>query len=454
MTVTPTVRAAVVGRRDRHQRARLEVREIPTPRPHAPGWVTVRPALSGICGADLDLVRGRRPSGTGDGMGVIPGHEIVGVVSEARSTRWVREGQRVLVEPTLRCAHKGLRQCPRCRAGEGHLCENADRDGPVCTGSGVGFSAATGGGWSDALLVHEDMLLPAEGISDQRAVLAEPAATALHAVMRWQRRGDRVAVIGNGPVSRLVVAVLARLHRDLDISVVYDGRTRERRRFGRRHRSMPRHFTVNPEADSAAIRSMGAARVWRGSSETILDNVATLTVARRLRHGDGLPVLDRGLDAVFDCRGTAASVQLGMHMLRAGGTLVLLQRPAHLEADWSLLWSREITLAGAARYGREANGWRTFAVVRDWLGDPGFPVDGMVTHRFHLDEIDNAVAAAEAGAGLGAVKVVIEGTAGPGLRERLREEQGSALDSDEPVLLHVAAKRVQSTTGETVGLPR
>src|SRR5215471_1708871 len=129
----------------------LFIRDVATPTPQLPGWVLVRPALSGISRTDLAMLH-RTPgaavlTGYEHPAALVPGHEIVGVVEQASHTRWAKEGQRVLVEPTLRCVHKGLPECRRCRAGEGHLCENADRGGAICSGSGVGASERTGGGW-------------------------------------------------------------------------------------------------------------------------------------------------------------------------------------------------------------------------------------------------------------------------------------------------------------------
>src|SRR5438067_7243403 len=81
----------------------VEVRDIRTPIPQGPGWVLVRPALSGICGTDLALIEGDPMPNVltafGQQAAVIPGHEIVGVVERAGHTRWAREGHRVLVEP-------------------------------------------------------------------------------------------------------------------------------------------------------------------------------------------------------------------------------------------------------------------------------------------------------------------------------------------------------------------
>ena len=438
-------------RRNRAQPApqpSLQLRELPTPEPHGLGWVLMRPALAGICRTDLNMLRGDPvPSvlSAYETRGeLVPGHEIVGVVEKAGRTRWAREGHRVMVEPTLRCAHKGLPECGRCRAGETHLCENADRSGALCSGSSIGASERTGGGWSDGFLVHEDMLVPADGISDQRGVLAEPAASTLHAALRWTRRGDRAVVIGCGALSRLLVATLRRLHADLDITVLYDARSPYRPRLGRRARR-PGYVSALHDADFAAIRAIGAARVWRGSSEQLLQQVADLVNARMLRpDGGALPVLDRGVDVVFDCRANPASTELGLRLLRAGGTLVLCGRSSRHDADWSLVWARELTVCGAALYGREPTGRRTFAVVREWLTDPAFPIDGIVTHRFPLDEYAAAIGTAAAGVGAGAVKVVFHGPMAA-LQTRVEgtvAERDSNADS--PVLLQSTAARVRS----------
>ena len=431
----------------------LTFRDVSTPEPRMPGWVLVRPALSGICRVDLAMLHrttGAAVLGAYERPGVlVPGHEIVGVVERATRTRWAREGHRVLLEPTLRCAHKGLPECRRCRAGEGHLCENVDRGGSLCSGSGVGASELTGGGWSDAFLAHEDMLVPADRISDQRGVLAEPLASALHAAMRWHRRGDNAVVIGSGTICRLLVATLHRLHPDLDITVLYDSRNTYRPRAGRRarHDASP---VADRDADFGAIRALGAARVWRGRPDELLQRAAELVSARLLRSpGEGLPVLDGGVDVVFDCHATPRTTELSLRLLRAGGTMVVCGRSSRQEIELPLVWARELTVCGSGGYGREANGRRTFAIVREWLTDPAFPVDRMVTHRFPLEEFGRAIETATAGRAVGAVKVVFQGPAGA-LTTRLHHaENGSANGEGDarPQFLQSAAARARTRIG-------
>lgn len=431
----------------------LAIRDVSTPVPRMPGWVLVRPALSGICRVDLAMLH--RTTGAAVLSAyerpavLVPGHEIVGVVEQSVQTRWAREGQRVLLEPTLRCAHKGLPECRRCRAGEGHLCENVDRAGAVCSGSGVGASEGTGGGWSDAFLAHEDMLVPADGISDQRGVLAEPLGSAVHAAMRWERRGDHAVVIGSGTICRLLVATLRRLHPDLDVTVIYDSRSTYRSRAGRKARNEA-GAGADRQSDFAAFRALGAARVWPGHPETLLQQVAEHVSARIMRPVDGgLPVLDGGVDVVFDCHATPRSTDLALRLLRAGGTLVVCGRSSRHEVELPLVWARELTVCGSAAYGREASGRRTFAMVREWLADPGFPVDHLVTHRFPLEEFGRAIETATAGIAVGAVKVVFQGPMA--FTTRLWQAKNGAArgngDSEKPLVLESAAARARSRGG-------
>jgi threonine dehydrogenase-like Zn-dependent dehydrogenase len=411
--------------------------EIPRPRPPAPGWVLVRPTLAGIAGADIALLRGA----AWVGRRCVPGREVVGVVEEVHGTRWAREGHRVLIEPNAGCVIRGFPVCERCAAGETALCENSDRDSPLGPGADAGVEH--GGGWSEGILAHEEMLVPADGISDQRAVLGVSLATAIHAVLRWSRRGDRAVVIGSGTTTRLAVAALNRLHPDVDITVIVDARGPER--AGRRRRVMPGHLGADERVITAAIEELGAARVWRGGPEQLVDAAADLMQARRLRlPGEALPRLDRGFDAVFDCRGTSASLALGLRLLRPSGSLVLAGPAARLDLDWTVVSARGLTIVGSGGFGIEPAGWRTFAAVREWLTDPSFPVDTLVTHRYPLDASDAAIATAAAGEAVGAVKVVFEGPSSPLRAARVAAEAiEPEPDQAAPVLLATTAARAR-----------
>jgi threonine dehydrogenase-like Zn-dependent dehydrogenase len=369
------------------------MRDVPVPAlPRGEGWLRVRPTLAGICGSDLKLlhVTGFSPILTAytPAQRAVLGHEITGVVEAvgAGVTR-ATEGDVVVIEPTLRCLHKGLPLCRRCQAGEGHICENLDRAGDLCVGQGLGFSDVVGGGWSDGVLAHESMVFGAAGIAPKRAVLAEPASVALHAALRWERTGDNAVVIGPGTIGLLVTAALRRLHPDLDITMVCAGQ------FG---------------ADRAM--TAGATRTVQQPASTVLTDVAAVVGARLIKPRFGkLPVLDGGVDVVFDCVASADTVDLGLRLLRGRGSYVMVGTAGRQRMDWSLVWWRELTIRGAVVYGEEGTlaGRRTFDVVTEWLRDPGYRVDGLVTHDFALEQYADALATATAGPGAQAVKVAL-----------------------------------------------
>ena len=53
-------------------------------------------------------------------------------------------------------------------------------------------------------------------------------------------------------------------------------------------------------------------------------------------------------------------------------------------------------------------GRRTQEQVLEWLADPSYPVDGMVTHTFGLDQWQQAFATASAGPAAQSVRVGIQ----------------------------------------------
>ena len=371
----------------------LRMRRLPVPQPTRPGWVRVRPTAAGICGSDLKIlsVTGMSPLLTAYSPATrsVLGHEVLGVVeATGPDVTRVREGDVVVVEPTLRCAHKHLPECARCRTGDGHVCERLDLAGDLCVGQGIGFSDVLGGGWSEGLLAHESMLVAADGIAADRAVLAEPASVALHAALKWDRTGDTVVVIGPGTVGLLVTAALRMLHPDLDITVVCAG-----------------------EFGAVQALSAGATRAVQQPASSVLTAVAEVVGARLLRPRLGkLPVLDTGVDAVFDCVAHGDTIDLGLRLLRPHGTYVMVGTAGKETVDWSLVWWRELTLLGTIVYGEEPalGRRRTFDQVVEWLRDPSYKVDALVTHRYPLERYDEALRAAKAGPAAGAVKVVLQ----------------------------------------------
>ena len=73
------------------------------------------------------------------------------------------------------------------------------------------------------------------------------------------------------------------------------------------------------------------------------------------------------------------------------------------------MWHRELSIHGAAFYAPEPQfaGRTTMAQVADWLADPAYRVDGLVTHTYDLSDWTTALNTADRGPGAGAVKVTL-----------------------------------------------
>ena len=178
----------------------LSLRDVDPPELPGPGWVRLRPRLSGICGSDLATIDGTSSRWFEPivSFPFTPGHEVVGDLDD---------GQRAVVVPVLSCVARGISPvCPPCAEGRINHCERIGF-GDLEPGLQCGFCESTGGGWSTLMVAHESQLVavPAD-LSDEAAVLVEPTACAVHAAA--QVDAGRVALIGSGTLGLLTIAAL------------------------------------------------------------------------------------------------------------------------------------------------------------------------------------------------------------------------------------------------------
>lgn len=153
-----------------------------------PGDALIRVHLAGICGTDLELLKGYWK------FRGIPGHEFVGQVLEAAESRWV--GRRVVGEINCSC-----HDCPTCLAGRPRHC-------PTRTVLGI---EGRNGAFADLLTLPLANLhaLP-EGLAPEHAVFTEPLAACFRILEQVPlATGDRVAVLGDGRLGVLAAQVLA-----------------------------------------------------------------------------------------------------------------------------------------------------------------------------------------------------------------------------------------------------
>ena len=347
--------------------------------PKLPGedWVRLRPIACGLCGTDVATVYFKHPPSISPyaSFPFVPGHEVLAHVSGVgASVTRVREGDRVVVDPWLNCKVRNTDACARCLAGEYQVCERTAL-GPL-KGMILGGCSDLPGGLAEVLVAHESQLFPvAAHVSDERAVLTEPLAVAVHAVVRnAPLTGERVLVIGGGPIAFAAVLTLADLEFGADVTL---------------YAADPTHL------DKA--RSLGAHRALSSRDGKLVDLAADLTKAPKLKPIIGRQFLAGGFDRVYDCVGSASSIADAFAVTRPGGTIVMVGAAGVLPSvDLSFLWSKEIRFVGTLGYGfeqRQGASRRTFDIALEILSSTSRPVERLVTHRYPLEEVRGALRA-------------------------------------------------------------
>jgi len=164
-----------------------QVKEVDRPVP-GEGEVLVRIYCAGICGTDLEVLRGYH------GFQGVMGHEFVGEVAGPADSPWL--GQRVVGEINIGCG-----ACERCRRGLARHC---------------GQRRVLGLKDHDGALAHY-LTLPAANlhavppeVADTLAVFTEPLAAALRVLETTAvSPAARVLVVGDGSLGLQISWVLA-----------------------------------------------------------------------------------------------------------------------------------------------------------------------------------------------------------------------------------------------------
>jgi threonine dehydrogenase-like Zn-dependent dehydrogenase len=159
--------------------------DLPVPRPGF-GEVLLRPRITGICGTDLELLRGYYSF---DG---VPGHEFVADVIEG-APEWL--GKRVVCEINIGCG-----RCDFCRRGIKEHCEQRQV---------IGIRGRDGAFAQYLTAPVANLHSVPDSISDEEAAFVEPLAAALQVQQQVViDRHHRVLVLGAGKLGQLVVRTL------------------------------------------------------------------------------------------------------------------------------------------------------------------------------------------------------------------------------------------------------
>jgi (R,R)-butanediol dehydrogenase / meso-butanediol dehydrogenase / diacetyl reductase len=315
--------------------------------PPGDGEVQVDVAFTGICGTDLHVVHGAMDARVT--FPAVVGHEMSGrVAALGRNVDGVAVGDHVTVIPFRACGG-----CPACSAGHGHVCHEL-------VFLGIDADGAMQSRWN----VPADRLVPLPAdLPLDLAALVEPLAVAVHDVERAEVEvGDRVLVVGGGPVGALIAMVCRSLGADVRLS--------------------------EPDANRRElIEQLGIATI---------NPMATDVVAEVTRWTEGA-----GADVALEVSGTGPGLAAAVAALKVRGRLAQVGvHTAPREVDLFRFFWRELTLVGARLYDR-----RDFERAIALLADGSLDVAPLISRVDALGDAEAAFDALERG---GVMKVLVD----------------------------------------------
>jgi S-(hydroxymethyl)glutathione dehydrogenase / alcohol dehydrogenase len=372
-----TMRAAVL----REFGSPMEIAEVEVAEPRA-GEVLVKVAASGVCGSDIKAVDGKSP--VVRELPYILGHESSGVVAATGpGVTAVKPGDHVIIAMNGPCG-----RCRGCARGKAHLCSGRARMSAIMGLMGDGTTRLTVGGtaarpmigigsFAEYVVVGEATCVKVskDAPLDLLALTACAVVTGVGAVLNTAQvePGSSVLVVGCGGVGLNVIqgAVLAGATTIVAADVM-DAKLEPAREFGATHTIV---------ADDL-VEQVGG--IVRG-----------------------------GTDYAFDVTGNAEVLARAFAATQPGGTTVMVGSPP---AGQTIGLSPQ-TLFGSRRLmgtqGGDATPARDLPLLVDLYRGGRLNLEGLVSERVPLDQINDAVARVRAGAVARSV-VVFETSVSPG----------------------------------------
>ena len=319
--------------------------------PPGRGQVRIHVAFVGLCGTDLHIVHGsmdRRVK-----VPLIVGHEMSGTIEEVGGgvDGWAT-GDKVTVMPLV---WDGT--CPACKAGNTHICQNLNFVGIDSPGALQPF-------WN---VPASTLVRVPQHTGLRDAALIEPVAVAVHDVRRGRvAAGDKVVVVGGGPIGLLIATVAKHVGGDVTVVELDPSRRTRAAELGL--------AALHPQEldDPAWLEN------WKGGA---------------------------GADVVFEVSGAAAGIALAIAQAKVRGTIVVVGiHPEPRGVDLQRIFWRELTLVGARVYEKS-----DFEAAVELISSGVIPTRALITRVVTLAETQAGLDDLEAGT---AMKVLVDVRAG------------------------------------------
>jgi len=318
-------------------KGKVRLAELPTPQP-SPGWARIRIKAAALCMTDFELLKGTHEVQ----YPLNPGHEYCGVVDNVGSAAdeaWL--GRRVVADNEITCL-----KCDFCRRGEWRCCREYRQ---------IGFGAP--GGYSEYVLapVHNLHELSDETSFEQGAIIEPLGVGMATASIAGARLGSTATVLGVGPIGLNCLAVL--------------------KASGAR-----RILCLDKRPARLAL-----AKTW-GASE-VTDDPEHLKELGKQLHPEGTNV-------VIDTTGHVGLIPLGISLTRFGGSFILAGFYKHstLPFEPDSMQAPNIRLSGAG------NNAGFIGPAAQAVADGVLSTEGMITHRFRLEDCERAFSDEQASA--------------------------------------------------------
>lgn len=325
------------------------VTDLPTP--HAgPGELVLRNQVCGVCGTDVHIYHGE-PGSADVNPPVVLGHEYSGeVVEVGEGVTGFAVGDHVTVDPNIYCGH-----CAYCQNGKKQLCPSMEAIGVTRDGGFAQYSRIPA---SQAFKLEPT-------VPWEAAAMAEPLACCLHGIdLAGIQVGDKVCVVGAGAIGLLMVQ-LAKLSGASQI--VLSEPNEKRRQVGLQLGANAALDPTRPDAQEAFAQVLGG-----------------------------------GANVVIECVGNVPAVKSAFQFAGKGATVLLFSVPK-VDATFDLplfdVYKKELTIKGS--FVNPDTHARAVALINSGKVDFG-PI---ITHRFPLDQLPEAIAMQMSDA---SIKVVVE----------------------------------------------